>query len=60
MWFKIVDDVRNIETIAVGRSVREAIRLRKIHGGQRWRKLKGVAHVELPDGSISLAELHWF
>ena len=60
MWFKIVDEIRDIETIAVGRSVRETSRLRKIHGGRRWRKLKGFARVQLPDGSIALAEIHWF
>ena len=25
----------------------------------RWRKLKGVANVELPSGRIRLAEVHW-
>jgi len=29
----------------------------------RWcqrRKMKGVARIRLPDGSIRLAELHWY
>ena len=26
----------------------------------RWRKLKGVASVELRDGTVRLAELHWY
>ena len=25
----------------------------------RWRKLKGKALIELPDGSVVMAELHW-
>jgi hypothetical protein len=35
-------------------------RLKREHGGRDWRKLKGVAKVELIDGSIRLAELHWY
>ena len=31
---------------------------RLVHGSGRWRKRKGVARVELNDGSIRLAELH--
>jgi len=34
--------------------------LRKRYGGQRWRKLKGVARIEFADGKICLAELHWY
>ena len=26
----------------------------------RWRKLKAVASVRLPDGTIRLAEIHWY
>lgn len=26
----------------------------------RWRKLKGMALVELPDGTVAEAELHWY
>jgi hypothetical protein len=29
-------------------------------GRGRWRKLKGRALVELPDGSVVWAELHWY
>jgi len=35
-------------------------RLRKLFGGQRWRKLKGLARVELPSGRIREAEVHWY
>lgn len=60
MWFRIVGRIGDIESIARGRSVRERARLRKLHGGKRWRKLKGIATVELPDGSTARAEVHWY
>lgn len=60
MWFTIVGEIRDVESIALGRSVRVRIRLRKLYGGLRWRKLKGVAEVRLPNGTRCLAELHWY
>lgn len=60
MWFRVVGDIEDAERIAVGRSVRERLRLRKSYGGARWRKLKGVATVELPDGEVLRAEVHWY
>src|SRR6266508_2720400 len=35
-------------------------RLRKRHGGRRWRKLKGDATVRLANGSLRRAEVHWY
>lgn len=46
--------------IAVGRSIRIISTLEKLNGCGRWRKLKGQAVVELPDGSVTLAEIHWY
>lgn len=60
MWFEVVGDITDIETIAVGTSVREIARLRKRYGKARWRKSKGVGRVRLPDGTICKAELHWY
>ncbi len=60
MFFKIVGEVSQVEIIAAGRAIRELRRLRKHYGGHRWRKLKGVAKIELIDGTIWLAELHWY
>jgi hypothetical protein len=60
VWFRIVGEIHDIESIAAGRSVRERARLRKLYGGTRWRKLKGMAIVELPDGSTTRAEVHWY
>ncbi|PYN92505.1 MAG: hypothetical protein DMD91_32130 [Candidatus Rokuibacteriota bacterium] len=34
--------------------------LNRTFGRARWRKLKGVAVVQLPNGRMYLAELHWY
>jgi len=60
MYFRIIGDVEKTETIAVGSSIKEITRLRKYYGKGRWRKMKGFATVEFPDGSISKAEVHWY
>ena len=60
MDFKIIGRISRIETIAVGNAIREIRRLRRIYGVGRWRKRKGVARVELRDGTIRMAELHWY
>jgi hypothetical protein len=60
MDFEIVSEITAIETIATGRGVRDRGRLRKLYGGSRWRKLKGVAQVRLPNGRIRKAEIHWY
>lgn len=58
--FKIVGRVSAIEIIAVGRKIRELPVLQARFGRGRWRKLKGVATVSLSDGTIRLAEVHWY
>jgi hypothetical protein len=60
MFFEIVGDITDIEIIATGRGIRRLRRLRKRHGGRRWRKLKGNATVRLLNGSIRPAEIHWY
>jgi hypothetical protein len=52
MYFEVVGDITDIQTIAVGPSVRIRALLRKRYGGRRWRKLKGIATVRLSDGTI--------
>ena len=32
----------------------------KLYGKGRWRKRKGIARVRLSDGSVHLAEIHWY
>jgi hypothetical protein len=60
MDFDILGEISAIETFAAGSGVRELARLRRVHGRGRWRKRKGIAQVRLSDGSIRLAELHWY
>jgi hypothetical protein len=60
MDFEIVSEIAEIETIATGKGVRDRNRLRKFYGGIRWRKRKGVAQVRLANGTIRLAEVHWY
>jgi hypothetical protein len=52
MNLEIIGGIADIETIAVGNSIREIERLRKVYGVGRWRKLKGIATVCLPDGTM--------
>jgi len=58
--FEIIGKITGAETIAVGRSIRELPELRARFGRGRWRKRKGVANVRLADGTIRLAEVHWY
>lgn len=58
--FKILGEIRFVETIASGRSVYIRRYLEKTYGRGRWRKMKGVATVRLEDGTICEAEVHWF
>jgi hypothetical protein len=60
MDFEIVGEYSDIETIAIGSSISEIARLRRVYGRGRWRKLKGVALVQLRNGRIRQAELHWY
>ncbi len=58
--FKILGKIRDIETIASGRGVYIRRHLERTYGRGRWRKMKGVATVELADGTICEAEIHWY
>jgi hypothetical protein len=58
--FKLVGDIRDIETIATGRGVYIRRYLDRTYGKGRWRKRKGRATVQLADGTVSEAEIHWF
>ena len=60
MRFEILGEISDAETFARGSGIREIARLRRIYGRGRWLKRKGLARVRLPDGSIHLAELHWY
>ena len=60
MHFEVVEQITEIETIAVGSKIHILPVLRKRFGRARWRKLKGTSIVRLLDGSIRKAEIHWF
>ncbi len=60
MKFEILGEIRHIETIATGRRVYIRGLLERIYGEGRWRKMKGIATVELADGTICEAEIHWY
>ena len=60
MGFDIVSEITNIQIIARDSSIREIVRLRKIYGKGRWRKLKGFALIRFPKGPVCKAELHWY
>lgn len=63
MWneqVEILDEITEIEVIAVGNSIRDLERLQKKYGRGRWRKLKGFATVRLPDDTTCFAEIHWY
>ena len=58
--FEIIGDITGIEVIAIGNSIRELPRLRKLYGDGRWRKMKGIATIQLRNGRVRQAELHWY
>ena len=60
MNFKVVGDIADVESFAVGASIRELPRLRRAYGGSRWRKRNGNALVRLGDGETCKAEVHWY
>jgi hypothetical protein len=58
--FEIIGDIDEIEVIAIGNSIRDLPRLRKLYGDGRWRKMKGVGTIQLSNGRIRKAEIHWY
>lgn len=60
MNFDIIDEIKDIETIAKGSGIREVNRLRRLYGLGNWNKMKGIAHIRLSSGKVKLAELHWY
>jgi len=60
VYFKIIGRMSDVETIASGTGIRERRRLQRLYGGRIWRKLKGTAAVELADGTMCYAEVHWY
>ena len=46
--------------MATGRHIRELDRLRAEYGRGNWRKCKGEATVQMGDGRMREAEVHWY
>ncbi|MDH4162512.1 MAG: hypothetical protein OEW15_07450 [Nitrospirota bacterium] len=58
--FEIIGEIEQVEIIAAGSSIRVLPYIQKVYGPGRWRKLKGVAAIRLPNGMIRRVELHWY
>jgi len=58
--FEIVGTIQNVEIVAIKHSIRDLRLLERMYGKGRWRKLKGIAKVQLENGRIRSAELHWY
>ena len=50
---ELVGEIAEVKIIAIGNSIREITRLRKVYG-------KGRATVRLPDDTLCQAEIHWY
>ena len=58
--FQTIGSVEGVQIIAVKHSIRDLKFLERMYGKGRWRKLKGIAKVQLENGRIRLAEIHWY
>jgi hypothetical protein len=58
--FEIISDITDEEVIAIGNSIRDLERLREQYGDGRWRKMKGIAMIQLSNGRVRKAEIHWY
>lgn len=56
----MISDLDAVEAIASGREIQSLKLLNRRFGRGRWRKMKGLAKVELETGEIVRAELHWY
>jgi len=56
--FMILSEIRDIETITEGRGLYIRRYLERTFGKGRWWKMKGIAAVQLADGTICEAEIH--
>ena len=58
--FEILGEIRDIETIATGGVCTSGATWNARTAKGRWRKRKGRATVQLSDGTVHEAEIHWF
>jgi hypothetical protein len=57
---RVVGRVTVIENIAVDAKIRDVRRLLRLYRPGCWRKVKALATVELADGHIRAAEIHYY
>ncbi len=57
---KIIGAITDIVAIAEGHGIRELTNLRQRHGEGNWKKKKGIAMVQLDNGTMGRAEIHWY
>jgi hypothetical protein len=57
---KIIGTITEIETIAENHGIRELANLRQRYGDGNWKKKKGTALVQLDNGTMARAEIHWY
>lgn len=57
---EILSRIEGVETIATGSGVDQLAGMKKLYGGDRWRKMKGRARVQGRTGRIGWAEIHWY
>lgn len=58
--FEVLGPITHRRTIAVGNRIRELNRLVTTYGRGRWRKMSGEAVIELVNGNLYYAEIHWY
>lgn len=58
--FTLMGPIERVENIAINHGIRGRKRLIEKYGEGRWFKRKGLAIVQLADGTIERAELHWY
>jgi len=58
VFFEIIGEIVDVETIAAGQAIHELNRLQKRYGTAKWRKMKGFGEIRLRGGRIVNAELH--
>ena len=60
MKFELIGFPTEVKIIGAGLGVRIRSYLRKAYGQGRWRKMKGLGTVRLPNGSLRRVELHCY
>jgi len=60
MYFEIIGKIEEIKIIAISGRIHDIMRLQKQYGPGRWRKLKGIATIQLASGNTCQAEIHWY